>query len=83
MIKCSRVAESLRPGILRAWEEIGQMKVVLQVPTGDLLTGLAETARAKGLPHYLLTRGAEGVLLAVGPCAKDQIDAVSGSLKLY
>lgn len=74
----------MNANVLTVWEEVGQMKVVLQVPNAQTLTALTDIARSKGLPHFLLTNASQtNVLLAVGPCAKEQIDSVSGSLKLY
>ncbi|MCW3136073.1 MAG: peptidyl-tRNA hydrolase Pth2 [Canidatus Methanoxibalbensis ujae] len=71
------------------WKQQGQKKVVLKVETLDELLRLAEDARRLGLPHAIvrdagLTEIPEGTItaLGIGPAPEDEIDKVTGKLKL-
>ncbi|MBP1908876.1 peptidyl-tRNA hydrolase Pth2 [Methanolobus bombayensis] len=71
------------------WKEGGQKKVVLRVPTLKDLFELKEVARRQGLPTALiqdagLTQIAPGTVtvLGIGPAKVDDIDKVTGNLKL-
>jgi len=75
--------------ILDKWKEGGQKKVVLRVATLKDLFELKEVARRQGLPTALiqdagLTEIAPGTVtvLGIGPAKTDDIDKVTGNLKL-
>ncbi|WP_321428983.1 peptidyl-tRNA hydrolase Pth2 [uncultured Methanolobus sp.] len=75
--------------ILDKWKEGGQKKVVLRVPVLKDLFELKEVARRQGLPTALiqdagLTQIAPGTVtvLGIGPAKADDIDKVTGNLKL-
>lgn len=71
------------------WKEGGQKKVVLRVPTLKDLFQLKEVARREGLPTALIqdagrTEIASGTVtvLGIGPAKEEELDRVTGNLKL-
>jgi PTH2 family peptidyl-tRNA hydrolase len=71
------------------WLRDGQPKVVLKVTSADALREVAEQAQAAGLPVELIrdagrTQLAPGTLTccAIGPAARDRVDAVAAALAL-
>jgi PTH2 family peptidyl-tRNA hydrolase len=74
---------------LRAWRATGGMKVALRADSEAALLALADAAETRGLVTAVIrdaghTQVAAGTTtaLAVGPGAGDDVDAVTGSLKL-
>jgi len=83
-----RVAKS-NPEIARAWEEEGQMKVVLKVASEGELLEFYNKAKAAGIPCELIrdaghTQVEPGTLtcFAAGPWDEHELDAIFGKLKL-
>jgi PTH2 family peptidyl-tRNA hydrolase len=73
-----------------AWQGSGQKKVVLQVNGERALFELADAAERAGLPHAVVRDAGHTELdpgtvtaLAVGPGDDDDVDAVTGDLRLY
>jgi len=78
-----------RSRVLRRWKENGQKKVVLQVSCMDDLMRLYETARSRGLPSAIVRDAGLTVVkpgtvtaLGIGPADEDDINAITGHLKL-
>lgn len=95
--QCSHAAvtafkQALRrqPNALRRWEDQGQRKVVLRVPSEDEMLELAGKARSAGLVTALIrdagrTQIAPGTrtVLGIGPGPEKLVDSVTSHLKLY
>ncbi|KAM7306805.1 peptidyl-tRNA hydrolase 2, mitochondrial [Ixodes scapularis] len=95
--QCSHAAvtafkQALRrqPNALRRWEDQGQRKVVLRVPSEDEMLELADKARRAGLVTALIrdagrTQVAPGTrtVLGIGPGPEPLVDSVTSHLKLY
>eukprot|EP01023_Acetabularia_acetabulum_P001495 TRINITY_DN1058_c2_g1_i1.p4 TRINITY_DN1058_c2_g1~~TRINITY_DN1058_c2_g1_i1.p4 ORF type:complete len:206 (-),score=31.66 TRINITY_DN1058_c2_g1_i1:1111-1728(-) len=80
--------QQYRP-FFRQWENLGQAKIALKVPTEAELFDIQNKARKMGFPHYLVcdagrTQIAAGsrTVLAVGPAPKTKLDEITGHLKL-
>jgi PTH2 family peptidyl-tRNA hydrolase len=74
---------------LEEWKSGGQKKVVLRVPTLRDLFELKEVARRHDLPTALITDAgrteiAPGTItvLGIGPAKSDELDKITGDLKL-
>ncbi len=74
---------------LEKWKDGGQKKVVLRVDTVRDLFELKETARRQDIPTALITdAGLTQVppgtvtVLGIGPAKADELDKITGSLKL-
>ncbi|MEM2141737.1 MAG: peptidyl-tRNA hydrolase Pth2 [Candidatus Thorarchaeota archaeon] len=77
------------PGVLKEWLSEGQKKVVVKVKTADELLELRRMADLHRIPHVLiqdagLTELEPGTMtvLGLGPARSEQIDQVTGQLKL-
>lgn len=75
--------------VRRAWKEGGQKKVVLRVATLHDLFELKESARRHGLPAVLITDAGltevpSGTItvLGIGPAEVNELDKLTGHLKL-
>lgn len=78
-----------RDGLLAAWEESGQAKIVCKCSNMDELVALAQAADAAGLPMYrVVDAGRTEVepgtttVLAVGPGTVEAVNSVTGGLSL-
>lgn len=78
-----------RSGAVRTWEAQGEPIILLRGDSMEMLRSLEGEARARGLPTAAIrdagrTEVAPGTttVLAIGPAAKGDIDAVTGALKL-
>lgn len=75
--------------LLAQWEECGQPKICLKAKDDKELLALARTAKASGLPAFIVqdagrTQVAAGsrTVLAIGPAPRSAIDKVTGQLRL-
>lgn len=82
------VLEKVDEETAREWKEQGMKKVVLRVSGKRELLELFETAK-KSLPAALIKdagltqiRPGEPTCIAIGPAPEEEIDRVTGSLKL-
>ncbi len=88
-VATTEVARTKREDWYDSWNESGQPKVVLKVGSEDELNELHRRARAGGLPTSLIQdRGLTQVepgtttCVSIGPAPADQIDKITGKLKL-
>ncbi len=88
-VATTEVARTKRESWYDSWNESGQPKVVLKVGSEDELNELHRRARAAGLPTSLIQdRGLTQVepgtttCMSIGPAPADQIDKITGKLKL-
>lgn len=82
-------AKKRTPDLLRAWETIGQAKVVVKVDTEQQLLEVEEKAKKAGLVTYVVVdagrtqiEAGSKTVLAIGPAPVGEIDKVTGQLKL-
>lgn len=78
-----------KPSALKAWEMLGQAKVAVKVQTEQELDAIAETASAMGLVNYMVIDAGRTqiepnskTVLGIGPAPVQQIDQLTGHLKL-
>ena len=78
-----------KPEWFEAWRKQGQKKVVLKVSSEKELIEIYEKARSMGLPASLirdagLTQVEPGTLtaVAIGPAPEEDVDKITGKLKL-
>lgn len=76
--------------LLRRWESGGGMKVVVKAPDEQSFLSAAAEAAGRGLSTHIVrdagrTQIAAGskTVLCIGPGAGEQVDTVTGHLKLY
>ena len=89
-LDAAETARRKHPGWYESWREQGQAKVVLKTDGGEAaLEELQKQARTVGLPASLiqdrgLTQLDPGTTtcLGIGPAPSDEIDKVTGNLKL-
>ncbi|HYR03974.1 MAG TPA: peptidyl-tRNA hydrolase Pth2 [Nitrososphaerales archaeon] len=89
-LDAAEAARRKHPGWYESWREQGQAKVVLKTDGGEAaLEELQKQARTMGLPVSLiqdrgLTQLEPGTTtcLGIGPGPSDEIDKVTGNLKL-
>ena len=72
------------------WSQQGQKKIVVSVLSAEALLHLEEAALELGLTNYLVrdagkTELDEGTItaLAIGPAPSEDLDPITGALKLY
>jgi PTH2 family peptidyl-tRNA hydrolase len=77
------------PGLRREWEESGEKKVVVRVESLREMLELHKKARRLGLPCSLVrdagkTQVRPGTItaLGIGPCRDEDLDRVTGKLKI-
>ena len=78
-----------RAKLLAAWEACGQPKICVKCKSIDAMLALNKAAEAKGLPVFVVqdagrTEVAAGTstVLAIGPGTLEDVNAVTGELKL-
>lgn len=86
---CYKQAKKNSRAALKAWEGCGQPKVVVKCSSEDELMALYQNARASGLTCSLVrdagrTQISPGskTVLGVGPALEEQVDLITGHLKL-
>jgi PTH2 family peptidyl-tRNA hydrolase len=77
------------PGMITEWEWTGQTKICVGVDTEQELFNLHEKAKASALPRYLVKDAGKTefkeptfTALAIGPAPAEEIDKITGDLKL-
>ena len=92
----AQVAHASVDGVLKAdkelvkkWRATGMMKIVLKVDSEKELYKYAQAAKDKGLPVGIITDAGKTVVApgtttccGVGPASMEDIDSVTGDLKL-
>lgn len=85
-LNCYKNADKSR---LRAWELSGQKKVVLKVSSEKELLELNSIVKETNLPHSLITDAGHTQIepstrtcLGIGPGSDEEIDKLTGHLKL-
>ena len=89
-IECYRRALKETPLLVRQWEVFGQAKVALKTDNEHELQELKMKAKKAGLVAYIVrdagrTQVEEGAptVLGVGPGPVEEVDKITGHLKLY
>jgi peptidyl-tRNA hydrolase len=74
---------------IQLWELNGQAKICVKINNEELLIQLAQKAKKKGLNYYIVHDAGKTqiapnskTVLSIGPAPNDQIDAITGNLKL-
>ena len=87
--ECITKAERTEPSLLDRYMKLGQRKVVCQAGNEDELRRLFGEAKAAGIIAALITDAGHTEIPAgtvtvagLGPCSRDEIDAITGSLPL-
>jgi PTH2 family peptidyl-tRNA hydrolase len=85
----AEVANKVAPKWLKAWKMEGQKKVVLKVTGEEEILAFYDRAKKAGLPCYLvkdagLTELPPGTMttLGIGPAPNEQVDKITGELRL-
>jgi PTH2 family peptidyl-tRNA hydrolase len=88
-LSSAEVAMKRRSLWFEGWKEEGQAKIVLKIESEDGLRQLFQKAKAAGIPASLiedrgLTQLDPGTItcLGVGPAPDEQVDEITGKLKL-
>lgn len=75
--------------VVRKWRSTGMMKIVLKVDSEKELFTYAQQAKDKGLPVGIITDAGKTVVapgtttcFGVGPATEEEINEVTGNLKL-
>jgi peptidyl-tRNA hydrolase, PTH2 family len=75
--------------IRNIWRIQGQKKIVLKVPDEKTLKMLLVETQNQGIPHALITDAGKTVIapgtitcLGIGPAEEDEIDKITGNLKM-
>lgn len=79
--QCMKMKQ-IDPVGLGQWYRYGQAKIALKVPNGEVMTSLVESATANNIPFTIMENNGVSIALALGPGPKEEIDKVSGNLKL-
>ena len=88
-VACYRLGIKHCPNGVRAWERTGSAKIAVQCTSSDQFPAIAEAARQKGIPCYIvedagrtqIAAGAQTVL-GLGPAPTSVYQNVSDHLKL-
>lgn len=88
-LSAAEAAQHRRGGWYESWKDGGQAKIVLKVGSEDDLREVFQKAKAAGLPASLIEdRGltqlepGTATCVGIGPAPDDQVDAITGNLKL-
>ena len=88
-ISAAERARITKESVWRAWLREGQKKVVVKVSTEDDLIALNRQAAMDNFPHALIKDAGmtelppgTATVVGIGPAKSDEIDRITGSLKL-
>ncbi len=88
-VSCALSARRRQKAWFRAWMDEGQRKVALRAEDLDALHDLAQRAKALGLTAKMITDAGltevppgTTTCLGIGPGPEEQVDKVTGQLKL-
>ncbi len=88
-VSAAEKARSGRHEVWRAWMEEGQKKVVVKVDSEEAILDLERRAIAEGLPRAVIrdagmTELAPGTttVIGIGPARSNEVDKITGDLKL-
>jgi len=87
---CYKKAVKNNSNALSAWEKTGQAKVCLKIDSEESMLNLAAKAREAGLTWTIVrdagrtqVEAGSMTVLGIGPAAVEDIDKITGHLKLY
>ena len=88
-LEAAEAARARKPGWYEGWKAGGQAKIVLKVDSEEELQELFQKAKSAGIPASLiqdrgLTQVEPGTVtcLGVGPAPDQEVDGITGKLKL-
>lgn len=88
-ISAAERARVVQESVWRAWLREGQKKVVVKVSTESALINLNRQAAMENLPHALIKDAGmtelppgTATVVGIGPAKSDEIDRITGELKL-
>ena len=88
-ISAAERARITQETVWRAWLKEGQKKVVVKVPSEDALISLNRQAAMGNFPHALIKDAGmtelppgTATVVGIGPAKSDEIDRITGELKL-
>lgn len=88
-VSASERAKSMKNDVWRAWFHEGQKKVALKVETEDEIKKLISQTIQAGIPYAMIkdagmTELPPGTItvVGIGPAKSDEIDKITGALKL-
>ncbi|CAH0389027.1 unnamed protein product [Bemisia tabaci] len=88
-VSCYKAASDSNPSLLKAWELLGQPKIVVRTNSDKELVTLSEKAKRMGVINVLIRDagrtqipGGSVTCLGIGPDKASVIDSISGHLRL-
>ncbi|OLY82820.1 Peptidyl-tRNA hydrolase 2, mitochondrial [Smittium mucronatum] len=89
-LACYKTSMKKDPNAVRQWEETGQAKITLKCNSEHELLDLYKKAKSLGIvAEYIQDAGRTQIapgsrtVLGIGPCFVEDVDQVTGELKLY
>lgn len=86
----TRIAKTSRPSALSIWEASGEKVVCVQCKSLSELEGVHASAMTAGLPAYIVRDAGRtqvdagaSTVCGIGPAAAEDINLITGHLKLY